>query len=744
MKKNIIVMILLLMFSQVFLAENNENTYFDTNLTVEERVNDLLSRMTLREKIGQLDQYLGTAYKRKRGNDSAATKTEELIKKGYIGSLLIVSTAKEANELQRLAESSRLKIPLLIAQDAIHGHALYYGATVFPTAVGIASTGNLELAKKAAEITAKELRATGYQWTFSPNVDVTRDPRWGRTGETFGEDPFLVGEMGKAFVIGYQGDDISQPNRVLSCIKHFVAGGQPIDGKNFAPMDVSKRTLHEIFFPPFKKAVDAGAWTLMAAHNEVNGIPCHASEYLLTDILRNEWDFKGFVVSDWHDIEALYRIHYVADGMKDATKQALLAGVDMHMYGEGFAKPAVELVEEGAIPISLIDAKVKLILETKFRLGLFENRYVDLDEIENVIASKEHREVALQIARESIVLLKNENQLLPIKSDTKKIFLTGPNATGNAILGDWTWKQPEENVFTVVKGLQENLPENMELNYFDCGNIYSITDSSIALAVKEAEQSDIALVVVGGNNFRDGAPDRTGGENWARSDIKLYGKQIELVQAIEKTGTPTVVILINGRPLAIPWIAENIPSILETWEPGMEGGKAIADVLFGEYNPSGKLPFSIPRSVGQLQYWYNYKPSREARDYKFGETGPLYDFGHGLSYTTFEYSNLTFTDKVSAGDDVKVKITIKNTGSYSGDEIVQIYLNDEVSSVTTPVRKLVAFQKISLEPNEEKIVTLTIPSIQLALYNREMKQVIEPGVFKVMAGGLIDKFEVVE
>ncbi|MCF6268982.1 MAG: glycoside hydrolase family 3 C-terminal domain-containing protein [Melioribacteraceae bacterium] len=754
MKKTIVTLMLIFLFSHTAIAQNENDPYLNSELSVNERVNDLLSRMTLREKVGQMNQRAGKKYF-ENVNDTVSHQMLNMLsdlKEGIVGSFLILSEIDESNKLQKIAENSRLKIPFLNAIDAIHGHGWAYGATIFPTSISQASAFNPAAVEKINAATAKEMRATGHHWAFFPYMSVTRDPRFGRVGENYGEDPLLVTRLSVAAIKGLQGDDYGAPDKVIACAKVFLGDGQSINGLNLAPMDISMRTLKEIFLPPAEGCVKAGVRTVMAAHNEINGVPAHADPWLLTELLRDEWGFEGYVISDWQDIERLNTGHRIVDNYKDGVEIAVSAGIDVHMFGDHFVDELVELVEEGKIPESRIDRAVRAILTDKFKMGLFENRYVDKEAAKKILANPEHVQLALETARESIVLLKNENNVLPLSKSLNKILVTGPLANDNALVGDWVHTQPDENIITILEGIEDHVGSELDVEYYNPGDIYDIDEKTISEAVKKSENVDAIVLVVGGNDNRSDKDwtlnprrkNRTGGENIARADIVLAGMQDDLAKALYKTGKPVIVILINGRPLAVEWISENIPGIIEAWQPGMQGGNAVAEVLFGDYNPSGKLPMTFPRSVGHIPVFYNHRPSTFLRHYTDSKPGFLYEFGFGLSYTTFEYSNLSFTDKVTSGDDVEVKVTITNTGSYSGDEIVLVYLNDEISSVTTPVKKLVAFQRVSLKPDEAKTVTLSIPSIQLALYNREMKQVIEPGDFQVMVGGLIDKFEVVE
>ena len=728
-----------------------EVLYLDPTLPVSERVADLLGRMTLEEKIGQMNQYLAPRYAKASEPADFSGRLDKLLKDGLIGSLLFVSDVGEANEMQKTAENSRLKIPLIFGIDAVHGLCPVRGSTIFPTPIAMAGTFDTLLVEEASRMTAREVRASGMHWAFYPVLDVGRDPRWGRTAETFGEDSYLVAQMGRAVVRGFQGRDLSSPDNIIACVKHFAAHSQPLGGRNIAPMEVSERTLRSVFLSPFRAAIEQGAFSAMAAYHEINGVPCHASKELLTDILRGEWGFKGFVVSDWGGVEMLISTHHVAADQKEAVRQAITAGVDMHMQGDGLTEPLLELVKEGVIPESRIDLSVSRILTAKFRLGLFENKYVDPRRTSQVLACAEHKAKALEAAREAIVLLENRGGLLPLKKNLKSILVTGPNADNNALTGDWTAPQPPENVTTVLEGIRALVSPKTEVRYVDCGKVFEESTEKIEQAAREAKKTEVAIVVVGENearyddqgNWARPRRERSGGEGVDRSDLSLVGRQLELLQAIFKTGTPTVVVLINGRPLAVDWIAENIPAVVEAWEPGLAGGAAVAEVLFGDYNPGGRLSISIPRSVGQLPVWYNHPPSAE-NDYKYLSCQPLYPFGYGLSYTKFEYSGLEAPSTVEPGADIEISVEIKNSGERPGVETVLLYLNDEVSSLTTPVKALKGFQRVALQPGESKKVAFQLPYGKLAFLDRDLKEVVEPGKFEVMVGGLTREFEVPE
>jgi beta-glucosidase len=756
MKKNIVLcfcFVLIVLLNLHAEPDIKNPSYPDKKIPVEKRIKDLLGRMTLEEKIAQMCQYRGINKMKKnegnhtpeevRANDNIgmypgihSSDVIKMIEEGMIGSLLQVYTAEESNYLQELAQKSRLQIPLLIGTDAIHGNGLTEGATVYPTPIGLASTWNPELLEKIARQTAAEMLAEGLRWTFYPNVDVARDARWGRTGETFGEDPYLVSVMGSAAVKGFQQEDMYGNLKILACTKHLVAGSEPINGLNASPTDVSERTLREIFLPPYRAAVDAGVFTVMAAHNELNGIPCHADKWLLTDILRKEMGFSGFIVSDWMDIEEIWYKHKVSENQKEACFLTIGAGMDMHMHGPNFLEPVAELVREGRISEERIDESVKRILEAKFRLGLFEEQFVDIKNKETIIFNKEHQATALRAARESIVLLKN-NGLLPLDTEKyQKIFVTGPNADNETILGDWVFDQIDDNVITIIEGLRQTAPEGCEIQYFDCGdNLRRIEDAKIKEAGRRVKNADLAVVVVGENSLRYIGREKTCGESMDRADLRLGGKQFELVKTLYDSGRPLIVVLVNGRPLGTTWIAEHVPALIEAWEPGCFGGQAVAEILFGDVNPGGKLPITIPRSAGQIQMVYNHKPSHYSSRYAFEKKAPLYPFGYGLSYTQFEYSSIDLKKTpISGNQNVKVSIDVKNTGQRTGDEIVQLYIRDLISSATRPVKELKDFKRITLKSGETKTVTFEITPDKLAFYDAAMNYGVEPGTFKIMIG----------
>jgi beta-glucosidase len=724
----------------------------DPGAAVAERVEDLLRRMTLEEKVGQMNQFVGIEHIKANSAvmtaDELKTNTanafypgftyqdvEKWTEQGLIGSFLHVLTIEEANYLQGLAMKSRLRIPILFGIDAIHGNANAPDNTVYPTNINLACSFDTLMARRIARQTAEEMRAMNMHWTFNPNVEVARDPRWGRVGETFGEDPYLVGLMGAQSVRGYQ-RGLNTGEDVLACVKHFVGGSQPINGTNGSPADLSECTLREVFFPPFEEGVKAGAMSLMTAHNELNGVPCHSNEWLMNDVLRGEWNFPGFVVSDWMDIEHIHDLHATASDLKEAFYQSIMAGMDMHMHGIHWQEMVTELVREGRIPEERVDASVRRILDIKFRLGLFEKPYADKAESMKIRLSDEHRATALQAARDGIVLLKNDG-LLPLDAAKyRRVMVTGINADDENILGDWSAREKPENVVTILEGLKMVAPDT-QFDFVDQGwDPRNMHPARVDEAARRAREADLNIVVAGEYMMRYRWADRTDGEDTDRSDIDLVGLQNELIERVAASGKPTVLVLVSGRPLGVEWAAEHLPAIVEAWAPGMYGGQAVAEILYGQVNPSAKLAVTIPHSVGQVQMIYNHKPSQYFHPYAAGKPStPLYAFGHGLSYTSFAYSDLSLSQSEIAPDgtlDVSVKIT--NTGSRDGVEIVQLYLRDVYSQVTRPVKELKDFARVPLKAGESKTVTFRVTPDKLAFYDIKMRKIVEPGEFVVMVG----------
>ena len=746
---------LLLLTSSFIFSQNSYYPYLDSNLEVNERVDDLMSRMTLFEKACQMNQFVGLEHMKKAEKDLSpddmkksdaqgfykgvfSDDVKQMIINGQIGSFLHVITAEEANYLQQLANKSKLKIPLLIGIDAIHGNALYRGATVYPSPITIASTWDENNSYDVGVQTAFEMRSTGSHWAFTPNVDVMRDARWGRVGETFGEDPFLVTQMGVAMINGLQQGDYTGNNKVIACAKHLIAGSEPINGLNLSPMDISERTLNEIYLPPYKSAVDAGVFSIMAAHNEVNGVPSHSNKKLMTNIIRNEWGFDGFYVSDWLDIERLETLHKVARNFKEAIYLAVDAGIDMHMHGPDFPELVVELVSEGKLSEERVNYACSKILEAKFKLGLFENRFVDENDISKKIFNQYHTETALKLARQGIVLLKN-NDVLPLRSpkDSKnRILVTGPNANNQSILGDWHSAQPDENVYTVFEGIKKIGTEMGYLvDYHDSNeNIKRISENDINKTIEVASEYDMVVLVIGDNSMRYKWNQKTAGENTARAELNLAGKQLDLAMRLKESGKNVIVVYVNGRPISEPWISENINAIIEAWEPGSFGGLAVAEIIFGKINPSGKLPLTVARTVGQLKMFYNHKHSMYFRDYAMQTNKPLYSFGFGLSYTKFDISKPKLNSSKFKKGVLSVSVNVKNIGEISGDEVVQLYISDNYSSITRPVKELKAYRRVSLKPGESKEIVFELNESAFAYYDSEMNYIIEAGDFDVLVG----------
>lgn len=728
--------------------------YQNPELDFDSRIVDLMGRMTLKEKVGQMCQYVGLEHmKAASGNlsEEEMRKSDaqgfypglyesdiiQKIKDGEIGSFLHVLTAEEANKLQRYAQESRLGIPLLIGIDAIHGNALYDGATIYPSPIGQAATWNDELQKEASRQTALEMRATGTHWAFTPNVDVLRDPRWGRTGETFGEDPYLVGNMGVATIKGLQSEDLTTGKNVIACAKHLIAGSQSVNGINAAPTDVSKRTLMEVFLPPYKRAIEeANVYSIMAAHNEVNGIPAHMNKAMMKDLLRDQWGFDGFYVSDWNDVSRIWSLHKVAENFKEAIKLSVGAGLDMHMHGPEFLEYVVQLVDEGKISEERVNDACRLILEAKFKLGLFESTQVDLTKVDKVVFSEDHKQTALKQARQSMTLLKN-NGLLPLQNQSRRIFVTGPNANNMTTLGDWASPQSKDNFVSVYEGIKqlaESKGSNVE--YYDIGErSKEISKEMIDDAAQKAKSSDIIVLVLGENSFRHEWSKKTTGENIDRASLQLSGNQLALAKRMKETGKPIVVVYVSGSPIAEPWIEKNVDAVLYAYEPGSLGGQAVAEVLFGDINPGGKLPLTIPRTVGQLQMIYNHKPSAYKHKYHGTPKTPLHPFGFGLSYTKFDFSEPSLSSSISSLDsNVKLSVEVTNSGKIKGDEVVQLYIRDDFSSVTRPVKELKDYKRITLEPGESTTVSFSISPEKLAFYNADFEYIVEEGDFTIMVG----------
>jgi len=732
--------------------------YLNPKLPVNERVSDLMSRMTLEDKVYQMCQYVGLEHIKAAQSELTAEeldkndakgfypgfKTDDiarLAKEGKVGSFLHVVTPEEANALQKLAQQSPLKIPLLIGIDAIHGNGLVNGSTIYPSPISQAATFDDELIKESSRQTAIEMRANGMHWSFTPNIDVLRDPRWGRTGETFGEDPFLVGNMGIATIKGLQSDDFTGKDHVIACAKHLIAGSSSINGLNASPTDVSKRTLYEIFLPPYRRAVkEANIYSIMAAHNEVAGVPGHMDKEMMTDLMRTRWNFNGFYVSDWNDISRIDIWHHVAKDFKQSIEFSVNAGMDMNMHGPIFDKLLIELVKEGKVDEARVNYACKKILEAKFKMGLFENPFVDVKTAKKVNFSEAHQKNALEQARKSIVLQSNAQNTLPLVKEGKgkTIFITGPNANNQTTLGDWVSPQPEENIITMVEGISKlGKQYGYQVNYFDAGDrSKEISDANIALAAQKAAQADIMVLVLGENSFRHDWKRKTTGENIDRATLKLSGNQLQLANSIIELGKPVIVVYVSGSPIAEPELEQKVAAVLNTWESGTYAGQATAEILFGIVNPSGKLPLTIPRSVGQLQMVYNYKPTSYIHKYNSEPKVPLHPFGHGLSYTTFSFSEPKLSSNIISKkeDKITVSVEVTNAGKMDGVEVVQLYVRDDISSFTRPVKELKGYKRVFLKAGETKTVSIDLTTESLAMYDKDYNFVVEEGTFTIMTG----------
>jgi len=746
--------------------------YKNPRLPVERRVADLVSRMTLEEKVAQLTCLWAnrpqvnpqTDFAADRGDFSPA-KAAEVMKFG-IGQIARQrerkdprAGAKFANDVQKwLLENTRLGIPAILHDEILHGH-MAKGSTSFPQPIALATTWDPEFITKVFTAGALETRARGSQQVLGPNLDLARDARWGRTEETYGEDPYLTSRMAVAIVKALQGLGPGvDENHVIATAKHFTAHGQPESGTNIAPINVSERALREYYLPSFKAAVvEAGIMSVMPSYNEIDGVPSHANKWLLQKLLRDEWGFQGHVVSDYYAIPQMMDLHHLASDKPTTAKLAIEAGVDTETPDPDSYSTLVQLVKEGKVAEATINQAVVRNLRAKFLLGLFENPYVDVERAVRVTNSSEHRALAAEAARRSITLLKNENNLLPLNVGAlKSIAVIGPNAA-QVHLGGYS-DEPGRGV-SVLQGIKDKVGEKVKVVYAEGCKITkeggdwfadraTLSDSAddqklIAEAVAVAKTADVALLVLGGN-------EDTNKEGWAdthlgdRDSLDLVGRQNDLVKAVLETGKPVIVLLINSGPLSINYIAENVPAILEGFYLGQETGVGVADVLFGDYNPAGKLTISFPRSVGQLPLYYNRKPTAR-RGYLFANREPLFPFGFGLSYTTFAYSNLKLNPaRISATDNATVSVTVTNTGRRSGDEIVQLYIRDLVSSVTRPIMELKDFRRISLAPGESKTVEFVITPDKLSFLDLNMKSIVEPGWFDIMVGPSSVKYETVK
>lgn len=743
--------------------------YKDPSFSIDVRLSDLLSRMTLEEKVGQLLCPLGWEMYEIHGSEvHPSGKFKQLIKERNVGMLWATyradpwtkktlanglnpeMAAKAGNALQKyVMENTRLGIPMFLAEEAPHGH-MAIGATVFPTGIGMAATWSPELVKEVGQVIAKEIRSQGGHISYGPVLDLTRDPRWSRVEETFGEDPVLSGILGASMVDGLGGGNLSQKYATIATLKHFLAYAVPEGGQNGNYASVGIRDLHQNFLPPFRKAIDAGALSVMTSYNSIDGIPCTSNHYLLTQLLRNEWKFRGFVVSDLYSIEGIHESHFVAPTKENAAIQSVRAGVDVDLGGDAYTN-LCHAVQSGQMDKTVIDTAVCRVLRMKFEMGLFEHPYVDPKIAAKTVRRKEHIELARKIAQSSITLLKNENSILPLSKTINKVAVIGPNADNRYnMLGDYTAPQEDSNVKTVLDGILTKLSP-FRVEYVRGCAIRDTTVNEIEQAIEAARRSEVVIVVVGGSSARDfktsyketgaavaeegSVSDMECGEGFDRASLSLLGRQQELLESLQKTGKPLIVVYIEGRPLEKNWASEYADALLTAYYPGQEGGNAIADVLFGDYNPSGRLPISVPRSVGQIPVYYNKKAPRN-HDYVEVSSSPLYSFGYGMSYTTFEYSDLQVVQKSARCFEVSFKV--KNTGKYDGEEVSQLYMRDEYASVVQPMKQLKHFERFHLKKGEEKKVTFVLTEEDFFLVNYTLKKVVESGTFQVMIGSSSD------
>ncbi len=725
---------------------NKSSTY--NNKSIETKVDSLMNLMTLEEKIGQLNQYNGfydvTGPTPKEGQ--AALKYEHL-KKGWVGSMLNVKGTNEVRTLQKIAvEQTRLGIPLIFGFDVIHGYK-----TISPIPLAEAASWDLVAIERSAAVAAEEASAVGINWTFAPMVDVARDPRWGRVMEGAGEDPYLGSRIATARIHGFQGDNFNSNTKVLACAKHFAAYAFAEAGRDYNTVDMSEENLQNVVFPPFKASVDAGVRTFMNSFNELNGVPATASSYLQRTVLKGDWGFNGFVVSDWGSMLEMVNHGYVSNN-KEAAEKAIIAGSDMDMESYAYVEHLSALVKEGKVKQAIIDDAVRRVLRTKFELGLFQNpyKYCDEQHEKNTVGKKEFQDDVLDMAKKSMVLLKNDNQLLPLATSGKKIAVIGALANDKTSpLGSWRIGADDETAVSLIEGLSK-FPNNtitytkgvdvaIGRTQFMWETKINQTDTSgFAAAIENAKNADIVLMMLGEHGLQTG-------EGRSRTDLGLPGLQQQLLEEVYKVNKNIVLLLSNGRPLTIPWAAENIPAILETWQLGTQSGNAIAQVVYGEYNPSGKLPMTFPRSVGQLPLYYNYKntgrPSSNEPESVFWshyidqKNTPQYPFGFGLSYSKFEYSNLKLSaDTFANTDKIQATVEVKNTGKYTGKEVVQLYIQDLVGSLTRPVKELKGFEMVELLPNESRTISFSIDKKMLEFFTANKKWETESGDFNLFIG----------
>lgn len=729
----IIFVFALCLLSAMGCRNSNSVRLSESDKAIEKKIDDLLKQMTLEEKMGQMNQY---SHQRELTGPARAQRNEmEDIKNGLVGSILNATGAETTRELQKLAvENSRLHIPLIFGLDVIHGYK-----TIFPVPLGEAASWDLDAIENSARIAAIEASSAGVHWTFAPMVDIARDARWGRVMEGAGEDPYYGSLVAAARVKGFQGSDLKNQTSIVACAKHFSGYSAAEGGRDYNTVDMSYRVLNEIYLPPFKAAVDAGVGTFMNSFNELDGVPATGNTYLVKETLKDKWRFRGFVVSDWNSIGEMI-IHGVARDTAEAAMLAVNAQNDMDMETQAYRSHLVELVKQGKIKESQLDEAVRRVLRIKYKLGLFDNPYKNCDAAleQKTLLAPEHLTAAREAAKKSIVLLKNQNQLLPLSANIRTIAVIGPLADAKKeMIGNWSAKGEGKDAVSVLEGIKDAVSPTTKVLYAKGCEINSDSTNLFSQAVSVASQADVVVIAVGeGANWS--------GEAYSRANINIPGNQVDLIREIKKTGKPIVVLLMNGRPLTIPWVAGNVNAILETWLLGTQAGNAIADVLFGKYNPSGKLPISFPVTVGQIPVYYNHKNTgRPKQDLKYKWTSgymdlpndPLYPFGFGLSYSSFTYSDLKLSsNQMKMNDSITVSLSVKNTGRFDGEEVVQLYIRDLVGSVTRPVKELKGFRKVLIKAGESKAISFTIKSSDLAFYTKDMTFKAEPGDFKVFVG----------
>ncbi|PRY55411.1 beta-glucosidase [Arcticibacter pallidicorallinus] len=706
--------------------------------SIDDKVSELMSKMTLEEKVGQLNQYTGERLAT--GPVTANSTKYEDIKAGRVGSMLNVRGAKDTREVQALAMQSRLKIPLLFGLDVVHGYRV-----TFPIPLAEAASWDIPAIEGAARIAAEEASASGIHWTFAPMIDISRDPRWGRVMEGAGEDPYLGSIISSARVKGFQGKGLGTLDAIMACAKHFAAYGAALAGRDYNSVDMSERMLHEVYLPPFKAAMDAGVATFMNAFNDLNGIPATGSSYLQRDILKDSWKFPGFIVSDWGSIKEMVPHGYAKDN-REAARLAIQAGSDMDMESHSYLPYLADLVKKGEVEERLIDDAVRRILTKKFEMGLFDDPYRFSNEAreKKTLNSAKNKEAARKMAEKSIVLLKNEGQILPLSKNAKKIAVIGPlGKSKEDMKGFWSVKWDDDDLVSLYEGLQKKVGAGSRIEYAMGCTISDTSRAGFADAIETAKRSDVVIMAVG-ETFD------MSGEGNSRANIGLPGVQEELIKAIQATGKPVVVLVMAGRPLIFNWTSEHVPAIMYTWWLGSEAGHAMANVLFGDYNPAGKLPMTFPRSEGQIPLFYSYKntgrPPLNENDRRYRSiyldlpNTPRYAFGYGLSYTQFALSDLKLTkNSIHSSDSIVVSCTIRNTGKYAGEEVVQLYLQDMFASVTRPLKELKDFKKVMLQPGESKKLQFVINKDKLAFYDQQMNWTTEPGEFNLMLGTSSDK-----